>query len=757
MRACALCLIAFSFPPSHLTPPLSFPSIYIYATSLQDDDYYDDDDYYEEEEDEQYSYQQQQEQQRKEREERERAAAAAALEAKAQEAANARARAAAASSRSAGGGAGGGGISVGIGVGSTGPQVPSASERTEKERLVEGMGFTTKQARTALEATSYDVQRAIEHLVGSSSAAMGVPSAPSPPAAAQQTPREDERKRLIASFDASRPAPPPPPVSRPTGTGTGAGGGKKAGGAVSIGSARASPVPPPSSAPPQASTPNPENDSAAPSAAAPTVIVGPTTGKRAKISNDLLSSLQNQRSRLSMVVLGHVDAGKSTLMGQVLLKLGHVQKRTITKYQKQAAELGKASFALAWVMDEDDSERERGVTMDIGTKFAKTPTHDLTILDAPGHADFVPAMITGAASADVGLLVVAATPGEFEAGFEPSDSHHRGGQTREHIILSRGLGVSQLLVAVNKLDAADPSWSQGRFEEIKGKVLPFLQTNGFKPHRVRFVPVSGLTGTNVKDRPTSDDAAALREWYDGPTLLDAIDGFFPANRKIEEPMRIIVSDLFPEGKGITAKGRCIQGICSVGDQVIVLPIGDVATVGRIEHGKAQSASNPYSFAKDETGGDDEKEGAERAKVAVAGDSVDIYLTGIDIARIHPGNVLSHVDLDLRPAVKKKFRASLMVMDDLAVPIIRGAQALLHMHSIDTPAVVSKLICTKNRDGSVKRQKPRVLAGGASASVEITLDQKISISKYADCRALGRFVLRRGGDTIAVGIIDEILG
>ena len=728
----------------HLTPPH-----FIAPNYIQDDYYYDDDDYYEEEEDEQYSYQQQQEQQRKEREERERAAAAAAaLEAKAQEAANARARAAAASAgRSVGVGAGGaGGISAGVGIGSsTGPKLPSASERTEKERLVEGMGFTAIQARTALEATSYDVQRAIEHLVGSSSAAMGAP-----PPAAQQTRREDERKRLIASFDASRPAPPPPPVSRPTGTG------KKGGGAVSIGSARTSPVPPPSSlAPPQSLTPTPDTDNSA-STPAPPAIVGPTTGKRAKISNDLLSSLQNQRSRLSMVVLGHVDVGKSTLMGQVLLKLGHVQKRTITKYQKQAAELGKASFALAWVMDEDDSERERGVTMDIGTKFAKTPTHDLTILDAPGHADFVPAMITGAASADVGLLVVAATPGEFEAGFEPSDSHHRGGQTREHIILPRGLGVSQLLVAVNKLDAADPSWSQGRFEEIKGKVLPFLQANGFKPHRVRFVPVSGLTGTNVKDPPTSEDAAALREWYDGPTLLDAIDGFFPANRKIEEPMRIIVSDLFPEGKGITAKGRCVQGICSVGDQVIVLPIGDVATVGRIEHGKAQSASNPYGFAKDETG-DDEKEGAERAKVAVAGDSVDIYLTGIDIARIHPGNVLSHVDLDLRPAVKKKFRASLMVMDDLAVPIIRGAQALLHMHSIDTPAVVSKLICTKNRDGSVKRQKPRVLAGGASASVEITLDQKISISKYADCRALGRFVLRRGGDTIAVGIIDEILG
>ena len=718
------------------------------SSCLQDDDYYDDDDYYEEEGGN-VTYEQQQEQQRKEREERGRAAAAAELEAKAQEAANARAREAAA----AGSGAGAG-RHAGQAAGVT---AISASVRTERERLVEGMGFTAKQAKTALEVASYDVQRAIEHLVGSSSAGlsistggggggggmMGNPSA-------QQTPREDERQRLIASFDASRPA---PSVAKP---GSAGGGTSKKAGAVSIGSARTSPVPLSSSTPPplQVSALSSDGVSAAPA------IVGPTTGKRAKISNDLMTSLRNQRSRLSMVVLGHVDAGKSTLMGQVLLQLGHVQKRTITKYQKQAAELGKASFALAWVMDEDDSERERGVTMDIGTKFAKTPTHDLTILDAPGHADFVPAMITGAASADVGLLVVAATPGEFEAGFEPSasETHHRGGQTREHIILARGLGVSQLLVAVNKLDAANQAWSQRRFEEIKGRVLPFLQTNGFKPHRVRFVPVSGLTGTNVREAPTSSgDAAALKEWYDGPTLLEAIDGFFPANRKIEEPMRIIVSDLFPEGKGITAKGRCVQGICSVGDQVLVLPVGDVATLGRIEHGKAQSASNPYGFAKDDKSRGDEKECAERGKVTVAGDSVDIYLTGIDIARIHPGNVLSHVDLDLRPAVRKKFRASLMIMDDLAVPIIRGAQALLHMHSIDTPAVVSKLICTKNRDGTVKRQRPRVLAGGASASVEITLDQKISISPYADCRALGRFVLRRGGDTIAVGIIDEILG
>jgi elongation factor 1 alpha-like protein len=229
-----------------------------------------------------------------------------------------------------------------------------------------------------------------------------------------------------------------------------------------------------------------------------------------------------------MVVLGHVDAGKSTLMGQVLLQLGHVQKRTIAKYQKQAADVGKSSFALAWVMDEDDSERERGVTMEVGTKYITTPNHDFVLLDAPGHADFIPAMITGAAAADVGLLVIAATTGEFEAGFNISSTNSKsGGQTKEHIVLARGLGVSQLIVAVNKLDAVD--WSQQRYEEIHSKLQPFLQANGFSSRRVRFVPISGLTGTNVKERPVEE---RLTSWYSGPTLLEAMDGFVPAQRNV---------------------------------------------------------------------------------------------------------------------------------------------------------------------------------------------------------------------------------
>jgi elongation factor 1 alpha-like protein len=176
---------------------------------------------------------------------------------------------------------------------------------------------------------------------------------------------------------------------------------------------------------------------------------------------------------------------------------------------------------LSWLLDENESERQRGVTMEIATKSFPLPTHDIVILDAPGHADFIPIMITGAANADVAILVVAAVRGEFEAGFDIGK-----GQTREHVLLARGLGVSQVIVAINKLDVE--GWSQERYREIQSKLKEYLLQQQFAPKRIRFVPLSGLTGENVKDK--SDPK--LLAWYKGPTLLEAIDGFQPANRQV---------------------------------------------------------------------------------------------------------------------------------------------------------------------------------------------------------------------------------
>lgn len=484
------------------------------------------------------------------------------------------------------------------------------------------------------------------------------------------------------------------------------------------------------------------------------------------------------RSHLSLVIIGHVDAGKSTLTGRLLLTLNHVTRRQYQQNQKSSSQMGKSSFALAWFTDEDDTERERGVTIDVATKCIQTSQYDITILDSPGHRDFIPNMISGAASADVGLLVVASTTGEFEAGFADGMSNNSNegggngssmscGQTREHVILSRGLGVKQFIVAVNKLDGVDPPWSQTRYEHIKTQVLDFLKNSGYREKQIKFVPVSGLSGVNVNrnDEGNGEDWKALRKWYSGPTLVEALDSFNPAKREFDKPLRVTVSDVSSEGKNVSVRGRVAQGFVRMGDTILVLPVGDDATVVRVDREKAvnQDAS-PYSFALTAALTVPSTSSVSRSvndikdlqDCALAGDIVEMTLSGIDPARISPGCVLCHTHLTLRPKVKCKFEARILVMERLAVPIIRGSQVLLHMHSLDVPAVLSRLISSERRGDSTPRLNPRVVAGGVTATVEITLSEKLVIEESNECKALGRFVLRRGGDTIAVGLIDKVL-
>jgi len=410
-------------------------------------------------------------------------------------------------------------------------------------------------------------------------------------------------------------------------------------------------------------------------------------------------------------------------------------------------------------MDEDESEREHGVTMDIATKTIVTSKHVVTILDSPGHAEFIPAMITGAAAADVAILVIAATPGEFEAGFRTgSMTGISGGQTREHIILARGLGVTQLIVAINKLDSAQPIWSQARFYEIQDKLKPFLKSNGFLMKRVQFIPVSGLLGINITVSPCviqkEDEegyAPELSQWYTGPTLMGAIDTFEPAKRDYEKPMRFIISDVYTEGKNVIVQGRVIQGYVSVGDKVLILPIADESVIQRMDPGAIDRSSSPSSTTID------------RTQIALAGDCVDLVLKQIDSSRIFPGNVITHVDSDPIVMLSNTFQAKVVIMDEIAIPIIQGAEVLFHMHNIDIPAIITKLITSFIRktgseqggdEGEIEEvQRPRVLIGGSTASVEIRVREKICLETYQHCRALGRFALRREGDTIAVGIVE----
>jgi elongation factor 1 alpha-like protein len=204
----------------------------------------------------------------------------------------------------------------------------------------------------------------------------------------------------------------------------------------------------------------------------------------------------------------------------------------------------------------------------------------------------------------------------------------------------------------------------------------------------------------------------------------------------EKPMRFVVSDVYAEGKGVSARGRVVQGFMEAGERVVVLPIGDPATVHKLEHLQPPAGN------------------VERLALAMAGDTVELVLTGIDLMRISVGSILANQNS--RPTICKKGIAKILVMENLSIPIIRGAQVLFHMHSLDVPVVLTKLIAITNRDGSIKKERPRALTGGASAIVEFTLSDKICMEPFSECRALGRFVLRRGGDTIAVGILDSLI-
>ncbi|XP_026941670.1 HBS1-like protein isoform X5 [Sagmatias obliquidens] len=312
-----------------------------------------------------------------------------------------------------------------------------------------------------------------------------------------------------------------------------------------------------------------------------------------------LEKRQGGKQLLNLVVIGHVDAGKSTLMGHLLYLLGNVNKRTMHKYEQESKKAGKSSFAYAWVLDETGEERERGVTMDVGMTKFETKTKVIILMDAPGHKDFIPNMITGAAQADVAVLVVDASRGEFEAGFET------GGQTREHGLLVRSLGVTQLAVAVNKMDQVN--WQQERFQEITGKLGHFLKQAGFKESDVAFIPTSGLSGENLITRSQSSE---LTKWYKGLCLLEQIDSFKPPQRSVDKPFRLCVSDVFKDqGSGFCVTGKIEAGYIQTGDRLLAMPPNETCTAKGIT-----LHDEPVDWA-------------------AAGDHVSLTLVGMDVIKI----------------------------------------------------------------------------------------------------------------------------
>ncbi|KAI0722989.1 hypothetical protein C8Q76DRAFT_793974 [Earliella scabrosa] len=446
----------------------------------------------------------------------------------------------------------------------------------------------------------------------------------------------------------------------------------------------------------------------------------------------LAAKEKGEKRSLSMVVVGHVDAGKSTMMGRLLYDLGRVDEKKRVANERGSAKMGKSSFSWAWELDGTQEERERGITMDIALQTLTTPHRVITILDAPGHKDFIPNMISGASQADSALLVVDAAVGEFEAGFD------RGGQTREHLLLVRSLGVSQVIVAVNKLDQVE--WSKSRYEEICDLLKPFLAQSGFHPSKTRFVPVAAMEGVNLAQREPK--SCALFTWYQGPTLVELLDVLDPPTRDINAPLRFPISNVFKGStSGIAVSGRVCGGIIVAGERLRIVPGDESATVKAID---SDGESLPW---------------------AGAGSNVNLTLTGVDPISLNIGSVLCRPG-QIVPLVSS-FTAKIIVFD-IQIPITAGTSIELFHHSRDVPASISRLVSVLDRsNGSVVKRKPRVLTKNMSAEVEISLRSStysgpasralpIPLEAFSVNKEMGRILLRRAGETIGAGVVLELL-
>eukprot|EP00052_Salpingoeca_macrocollata_P016229 m.130206 g.130206 ORF g.130206 m.130206 type:complete len:741 (+) comp19971_c0_seq5:63-2285(+) len=421
---------------------------------------------------------------------------------------------------------------------------------------------------------------------------------------------------------------------------------------------------------------------------------------------------------ISLVIIGHVDAGKSTMMGHLLCLKGDVSRRDMHKNETESRKIGKASFLYSWVLDETEEERSRGVTIDVAQRVFETEHRRVQLLDAPGHKDFIPNMISGAAVADAAVLVIGASRGEFEAGFD------LGGQTREHAVLARSLGISQLAVAVNKMDTC--GWSEVRYTEIKEQLGAFLKQIGFKEKSITFLPCSGFEGDNLAE-PLSAEKAP---WFQGPSLLQVIDNFNPAQRDVNAPLRFSVSDVYKgTGASSVVSGKLLSGFLRVGESVSVYPAAESCVVKAIETSDGRQWIG-------------------------AGESSTVTVSNVDGNHISVGSVLCDTIHPVQAALK--IRAQIIVFD-VDIPIPKGCHALCHVGSRTDPCVVAKLVSLVDKStGEIIKTKPRCLDKGCSAIVEVHFERPFCLELYRDNKDLGRFMLRRGTSTIAAGVVTAIL-
>jgi elongation factor 1-alpha len=427
---------------------------------------------------------------------------------------------------------------------------------------------------------------------------------------------------------------------------------------------------------------------------------------------------KTEKPHLNLVIMGHVDHGKSTTTGHLLYLAGAVDERTLKSFEDEAKKMGKETFKFAWVLDNLKEERERGVTIDLRFLRFETKKYYFTVIDAPGHRDFVKNMITGASQADGAVLFVSAKRGEFEAGIGP------GGQTREHGFLAFTLGVRQLVVAVNKMDDATVNWSEERYNEVKNEVTRMLKMVGYKTDKIPFVPTSGWTGDNLV-KPSEH-----MPWYKGPTLFEALDTFEIPPKPTNKPLRVPIQDVYSiTGVGTVPVGRVETGVLKENDKIIFMPANKQAEVKSLEMHHT------------------------RIPRAEPGDNIGFNVRGVAKTDIHRGDVAG--PLDNPPTVAKEFIGQVIVIYH-PTAVAAGYTPVLHYHTGQIACRFTELIKKIDpRSGQMVEEKPAFLKTGDAAWVRMEPLHEIAIEAYTDFPELGRFAVRDMGTTVAAGVVKEI--
>jgi len=439
-----------------------------------------------------------------------------------------------------------------------------------------------------------------------------------------------------------------------------------------------------------------------------------------------------EKLHVNLVVIGHVDSGKSTTTGHLIYKCGGIDKRTIEKFEKEANEMGKGAFKYAWVMDKLKAERERGITIDISLWKFETAKFYFTIIDAPGHRDFIKNMITGTSQADCALLMIASGVGEFEAGYAKT------GQTREHALLAFTLGVKQIIVCINKMDDKSVAYGQKRYDEIKEEVGKFLMKVGYVVYKqdkatkkitewlVPFIPISGWVGDNMIDR--SDKM----KWYKGPILLEALDAIKPPKRPTEKPLRLPLQDVYKIGGiGTVPVGRVETGIIKPGMVVTFAPVNLSTEVKSVEmHHEAMESAQP-------------------------GDNVGFNVKNVSVKDIRRGMVAGDSKTD-PPLGVASFEAQVIVLDH-PNRIMPGYTPVLDCHTAHIACKFQALLSLMDkRTGKKLEDNPKFLKSGQAGIVEMVPSKPLCVESYAEYPPLGRFAVRDMRKTVAVGVIKSVL-